>query len=214
MPPATVLVVVQSRSRSQANVQRDERNLRFPPRTWTRPAQSTIAVAFKSRQRPKSVSGDSGVGDETSALPVMDSQRQYFIRTPGIGVGHQRPACAPTDGMRASSKPVTPLANIRRFALILRLQIDHTLSFMPRHRVWWSSTLRLPSLPVPGFGRGGVLPQWALWDPTAGPGGSRPSHASCMSVALFALLRTGKARIKESACHSEADILSVGIDVG
>jgi hypothetical protein len=76
------------------------------------------------------------VGDETSALPVMDSQRQYFIRTPDIGVGHQRPACAPTDGMRASRKPVTPLANIRRFALILRLQIDHTLYlYTPSSRV-------------------------------------------------------------------------------
>jgi hypothetical protein len=116
VPPATDLVVVQSRSRSQAKVQRDERNLRFPPRTWTWPAQPTIAVAFKSRRRPRSVSGDSGVGDETSALPLMDSQRQYFIRTPGIGVGHQRPACASDADVRTSSKPVT--APIRWFVLI------------------------------------------------------------------------------------------------
>src|SRR5262245_56588478 len=75
-----------------------------------------MAVAFKSRQRPKSVSGDSGVGDETSALPVMASQRQNFIRTPGIGVGHQRPACASDADMRTSSKPVT--APIRWFVLI------------------------------------------------------------------------------------------------
>ena len=71
------------------------------------------------------------MGDETSARPVMDLQRQYFIRTPGIGVGHQRPACAPTDGIGTSSKPVTPLANIRRFAIISRLQIDDTLSSIP-----------------------------------------------------------------------------------
>jgi hypothetical protein len=67
---------------------------------------------LESRQRPKSVSGDSGAGDETSALPVMDSQRQVLMGTPG------RLACAPNEDARTSSKPATPLADIRRFVLI------------------------------------------------------------------------------------------------
>src|SRR4026209_2026508 len=43
-------------------------------------------------------------------LPVMDSHRQYFIRPPGIGVGHQIPASASHNGVRIIKKPATPLA--------------------------------------------------------------------------------------------------------